>query len=304
MDELLTPVSTTYLKPRKDAQPLLSEVSSTKKVIEIPRVSQVDSPDGALELLRNQPDYDSLVQVLRYLTKDDGQADSFNVYVPGPKSAAIIHVLVTDIASNYWALLKEGGESDGVEGDRNDLRLLVTCLQNVTGLNAVLSHLKALIQEQKSGFKELKRPDLMLHINIFLDLLATVLDGEKAIQILWIASTEKLGAQTLKKAQSQALLSLITGGRIQSTAAEAIEAAGSENVRSETIWPADGAKFSQWIGHNIIAWAKLIRSESELHFCSDVFQRGMSLGYLGTFYRYQHRYPSLTWRRNPCQDRH
>ncbi|KAL7909329.1 telomere length regulation domain-containing protein [Trichoderma velutinum] len=282
MDELLTPVSTTYLKPRKDAQPLLSEVSSTRRVIEVPKISQVDSPDGALELLRNQPDYDSLIQVLRYLTKDDGETDRFNVHVPGPKSAAIIHVLVTEIASNYWTLLKEGGENDGAEGDRSDLRLFVTCLQSVTGLNAILSHLKALVQEHKSGSKESRRPDLVLHINIFLDLLATVLDGENAIQTLWIASAEKLGAQTLKKVQSQALLSLITGGRIQSIAAEAIEAAGSENVRSTTIWPADGAKFSQWVGHNVITWATLIRSESELHFCSDIYQRGMSLGYLET----------------------
>ncbi|KAL7936177.1 telomere length regulation domain-containing protein [Trichoderma chlorosporum] len=282
MDELLTPVSTTYLKPRKDAQPLLSEVSSTRRVTEVPKVSQVDSPDGALELLRNQPDYDSLVQVLRYLTKDAGQTDSFNVHVPGPKSAAITHVLVTDIASNYWTLLKEGGENDGVEDDRDDLRLFVTCLRSVTGLNAILSHLKALTQEHKLGAKESKRPDLILHINIFLDLLATVLEGENAIQNLWIASTENVRAQTQKKVQSQALLSLITGGRIQSISAEAIEAAGSENVRSQTTWPADGAKFSQWVGHNVMAWAKLSIGESELHFCSDVFQRGMSLGYLET----------------------
>jgi telomere length regulation protein len=202
--------------------------------------------------------------------------------VPGPKSAAVIHVLVTDIASNYWTLLKEGGENDSVEDDADDLRLFVTCLQSVTGLNAVLSHLKALTQEHKLGPKESKRPDLVLHVNIFLDLLATLLEGENAIQALWVASTEKLGTQTLKKVQSQALLSLITGGRIQSIAAEAIEAAGSENVRPKSTWQADGAKYSQWVGHNVIAWAKLIRGEGELHFCSDIFQRGMSLGYLGT----------------------
>ncbi|KAL7950713.1 telomere length regulation domain-containing protein [Trichoderma barbatum] len=275
MDDLLTPVSTTYLKPRKDAQPLLSEVSSTKRVTEIPKLSHVNSPDDALELLRNQPDYDSLVQVLRFLTK---APDGFNVHVPGPKSAAIIHVLVTDIASNYWTLLKEGGENDGVD----DLRLFVTSLQSVTGLNAALAHLKALTQEHKSGTKESKRPDLVLHMNIFLDLLATLLEGETAVQALWTASTERLGAQTLKKVQSQALLSLVTGGRMLSIAAEAIEAVGPENIRPTTTWLADGSKYSQWIGHNVITWAQLIKSENELQFCSDIFQRGMSLGYLET----------------------
>ncbi|KAH0499263.1 hypothetical protein TgHK011_006468 [Trichoderma gracile] len=279
MDELLTPVSTTYLKPRKDAQPLLSEVSSTKRVSEVPKVSQVNTPDEALDILRNQPDYDSLVRVLRYLTKDTAQSDAFNVHVPGPKSAAIIHVLVTDIAANYWTLLKEGGTSGSADDDRDDLHLFVACLQSVTGLNAILTHLKALVQEHKLGSKEAKRPDLVLHISIFLDLLATVLEGDSAIQALWTASTQGLATQTLKKVQSQALLSLITGGRILSIAAEAIEVAGSENPDAKTIWPADGAKYTQWVAHNVIAWAKLNKSEDDLHFCSDVFQRGLSLGY-------------------------
>jgi telomere length regulation protein len=281
MDELLTPVSTTYLKPRKDAQPLLSEVSSTKRVVDLPKVSQVNSPDEALEILRNQPDYDSLVRVLRYLTTDAAQPDAFNVHVPGPKSAAIIHVLVTDIAANYWTLLKEGGASAGTEDGRDDLHLFVACLQSVTGLNAVLTHLKALIQEHKLGSKEAKRIDLVLHISIFLDVLATVLEGDSAIQALWTASTQRLATQALRKVQSQALLSLITGGRILSIAAEAIEVAGSENVDAKTTWPADGAKFTQWVAHNVIAWAKLIKTEHDLQFCSDVFQRGLSLGYQG-----------------------
>lgn len=284
MDELLTPVSTTYLKPRKDAKPLVFEADSIKRVTEIPKIYQVVSPDEALELLRNQPDYDTLIQILKYLTADAGHADGFHVHVPGPKSAAIIHVLVTEIASNYWTLLKEGGGDDGGEGYRGDARLLVQCLQSVAGLNAVLTHLKALIQEHKLGNKESRRPDLVLHIDIFLDILAAALEGDDSIRTLWIASTQKLGTQTLKKVQSQALLSLLTSGRILSTAAEALEVAGAENIRSNAIWLADGAKFSQWIAHNVIAWASLIKSENELQFCSDLFQRGMSLGYLGMFH--------------------
>ncbi|KAL7792986.1 telomere length regulation domain-containing protein [Trichoderma ceciliae] len=279
MDELLTPVSTTYLKPRKDAKPLLSEVGSTKRLTEVPKIPQADSPDEALELLRNQPDYDSLVRVLKYLIKDPGHPDGFHVLVPGPKSAAIVHVLVTEIASNYWTLLKEGGGNDGAEDYRDDAHLFVRCLQSVTGLNAVLTQLKALIQEHKLGSKDSKRPDLVLHVNIFLDLLATALDGDDAIRALWIASTKKLSTQTLKKVQSQALLSLLTSGRILSTSAEAIEISGTESIRSDSMWPADGTKFSRWIAHNVISWAKLDKSENELQFCSDLFQRGMSLGY-------------------------
>jgi telomere length regulation protein len=304
MDELLTPVSTTYLKPRKDAKPLLSEVSSTKRVTEVPKVSKVDSPEEALELLRNQPDYDSLIQVLKYLAQDARQPDSFHIHVPGPKSAAIVHVLVTEISSNYWTLLKEGGQSDSAEDYFDDAHLFVRCLQSVAGLNAVLTHLKALIQEHKLGSKDSKRPDLVLHVNIFLDLLATALGGDDAVRTLWIASTERLSTQTLKKVQSQALLSLLTSGRILSTAAEAIEVIGSENIHTNATWPTDGTKFSQWIAYNLITWAKRTNGENELHFCSDLFQRGMSLGYLGMFYGCQcHCLPLIRYR-YPCEDGH
>lgn len=276
MDELLTPVSTTYLKPRKDAKPLLSEVGSTKKVVEVLPNARVGSPDEVLELLRNQPDYDSLIQALKYLTQHEKRPDSFHVHEPGPKSAAVIHVLVTEIASNYWTLLKEGGQNDD-----NDAQLFTRCLQNVAGLNAVLTHLRALIQEHKLGVKDSKRPDLVLHISIFLDLLASALDGDDAIRTLWTASAGRLSSETSKKVQSQALLSLLTGGRIISTAAEAIEIVGSETIRASAVWITDGTKYSQWVAFNLIAWARQTKSESELHFCSDLFQRGMSLGYSG-----------------------
>ncbi|KAL7927564.1 telomere length regulation domain-containing protein [Trichoderma austrokoningii] len=278
MDELLTPVSTTYLKPQKDAKPLLSEVGPTK-VVEVLQTSQVESPDEALELLRNQPGYDSLIQTLKYLTRDEKQSDGFHIHVPGPKSAAIIHVLVTEIASNYWTLLKEGGQDDGGEDSHNDAQLFIRCLQSVAGLNAVLTHLRALIQEHKLGSKDSKRPDLALHISIFLDLLASALDGDEAIWTLWTGSAGGLGSDTSKKVQSQALLSLLTSGRVISTAAEAVEMAGSKNIRASAIWITDGTKFSQWIAYNMIAWARQTKNESELHFCSDLFQRGMSLGY-------------------------
>lgn len=284
MDELLTPVSTTYLKPRKDAKPLLSEVGSTKKAIEVLPNSQVDSPDEALELLRNQPDYDSLLRTLKYLTQHEKQPGSFHVHEPGPKSAAIIHVLVTEIASNYWTLLKEDGQSDGAEDAYNDAQLFIRCLQSVTGLNAVLTHLRALIQEHKLGSHDSKRPDLVLHISIFLDLLASALDGDDAIRTLWVASAGGLNSETSKKVQSQTLLSLLTSGRIISTAAEAIGTIGSENIRASAAWITDGTKFSQWIAYNLIAWARHTKSESELHFCSDLFQRSMSLGYSGMFF--------------------
>ncbi|KAK5990499.1 DNA replication checkpoint tel2-like protein [Cladobotryum mycophilum] len=286
MDELLTPISTTYLKSRKVDEPLLSEVSSTKRVVEAPRISQILSVDEALELLRNQPDYDSLILVLQYLTTDVQQSsDTFHLHVPGPKSAAIIHQLVTEIVPNYWTLLREGSENVDTSNNArkpDDATLLTQCLQSVAGLNAVLAHLKALIQEQKGGSKGPIRPDVALHLSTFLDLLASLLRGNSSVQTIWIASTEKLTNAALKKTQSHTLLSLLTSGRILSTASEALALVGQDGVQGDARWVAEGVEFTKWIAQNINSWTKDSPGDAELQFCSDLFHRGMSLGYSDT----------------------
>ena len=278
MDDLLTPVTTTYLKPRKDDEPLLTEVTSPKP-IELPsRPGRVSSADDALDALRSQPDYDTLVAVLRFLTRDRQDAGAFRLHVPSPKSAAIVQTLVTEIAPNYWELLREGSE-DG--SGSHDLDLFIRCLRSVTGINALVSHLKALIHEAKSSSKESKRPDISLHLGIFLDILAAVLKGDRAVQQIWTASTSELGTQALKKVQSQALLSILTGGKLVSVTGEAAGVLGRDQVRQGTQWVTDGLEVSKWLGRNIASWAKTGPEDTELQFCSDLFQRAMSLGYSG-----------------------
>ncbi|KYK56858.1 hypothetical protein DCS_03864 [Drechmeria coniospora] len=274
MDELLTPVSTTYLRSKRETKSLLSEENSSDKIQDEKAIPNVSSADAALEVLKNQPGYDGLTATLRYLTKDDSPS-SFQLQVPSPKSAAIIQVLVTEIVPNYWTLLQEGSADDG---EPADLDLLLQCLRTVTGLNAVMAHIKAVIREATISGQRTKQIGLDVNLEIFLHLLTALLDGEDSLRTIWVASTSGLSGATQTKVQSQNLVSFITTGKVVSLAAEALDIA-SKKIPSGTLWIADGIEFSGWVGRNIVSWSSMQPNEEEVSFISKVFHRSMSLGY-------------------------
>ncbi|KAJ3522171.1 hypothetical protein NM208_g12973 [Fusarium decemcellulare] len=289
MDDLLTPVSTTYLKPRKDPEPLLTEVKATSQRRENNKVSAIFTADEALDALKGQPDYDTLVVVLRFLNSNKSASDGFSLRTPSPKSAAIVHLLVSEIVPNYYTLLIEGTVADDAQPDEpqvQDAELLLGCLRNLTGLNATITQIRALIQESRIGGKEEKRSDISLNLGILLDLLAALLTGSGTIRDIWRSSTLGISNAALQKVQSQKLGSVLTNGQIVSLAAEALELVGRDRVRPETQWIADGLEYSRWMGANIVRWAKFSPEEHEMTFCSDLFQKSLSLHHSETLIKF------------------
>ncbi|RCI15127.1 hypothetical protein L249_6368 [Ophiocordyceps polyrhachis-furcata BCC 54312] len=270
MDLDLTPVSTTYLRTRHGQELSPSETRPAKKVKE---AAAVTSTDEALHALKSQPDYEGLITVLRYLDTSEAR-----LRLPTPASASIIHALVSEIVPNYWILLRENSGTD----EAKHLELLLTCLRSVTGLNAIITHCKALIQESKLSSNKVRRPDVELNLRLLLDVLASLLAGHGSIRLLWEASVTNHENSTANKAQSQQLAALVANGRILSTAAEASVVVGKETLSNDLVWLSSGVDFSVWIGRNLSSWASTQMSEGEVAFAFDVFQRSMSLGYTGT----------------------
>lgn len=268
MDALLTPVSTKYLRAERDDEQVSSEMRLAEKAESHPKAP---STDDALEILRNQPGYDALIATLQHLTAQ--------LRVPTPQSASIVHVLVADITPNYWTLLRQGSGDDAAcqaPSTPYHAELLLSCLRSVSGLNAIVAHVKALIQDSRPGRHEAKRPGTAANLNIFLDVLDTLLAGDVSIRSLWTFSATKLPNAAMSRAQSQQLAALLANGRILSTAAEASTVEGTTSS-----WTADGAEYSKWIGRNFSTWAKAHMAEDEMAFCFEVFLRSMSLGYSG-----------------------
>ncbi|PHH81746.1 hypothetical protein CDD82_7964 [Ophiocordyceps australis] len=238
---------------------------------------QSTSPDDALELLRSQPSYDALMALLKLLQCHDsapGQDRGFNLHAPGPKNAAIVHVLVSEIVPSYWAVLQD--DTPGTHGSLvgHDVELLLGSLRSVTGLNALTASIRALVRESQSGQANAKRPDIGLNLASYLHLLSLLLAGDHALHTLWCNSISSLGDASMRKTQWQHATSLIAGGRILGAAAEA-----SAVVGGQSRWIADGAEFSKWIGRNVASWAREQPDGQEMAFCADLFHRSMSLGY-------------------------
>ncbi|KAM0564466.1 hypothetical protein ACHAPJ_000680 [Fusarium lateritium] len=280
MDDLLTPVSTTYLKPRKDPEPLFTEVKETSTHNEPRKISTISTSDEAIDALKSQPDYDSLIAVLQFLSSNKPASDGFSFSAPSPKSASIVHLLVSEIAPNYWTLLIEGAVDDDSHHTASlpkDAELFLSCLRSLTGLNAIITQIRALIQESRLGGKEEKRTDLSLNTGILLSLLAAILGSDGSISALWSTSTRGISNAALQRVQSQKLGSILTNGQIVSTSAEALEVIGSDRARVDTQWVADGLQYSKWLGNSLVSWVISSPEVDAMTFSSELFQKSLSL---------------------------
>ncbi|KAJ0313395.1 hypothetical protein COL516b_000331 [Colletotrichum fioriniae] len=259
MDGFFTPVSTTYLKARPDEPFLEESATSNKPQSSKPAAIETLSVENALETLKNQPDYDNLIGVLKSLTDGSVAATGFRLATPSPEAAQIIQCLVSEIVSNYWPLLKEdasGGSGIHDVDSPKDVELLLRCLRSVTGLNAIITRMKALIQESKSSAKDVKRPDLSLNLNVLLEVSSAVLGGDDYLAALWASSSAGLESAARRRPMANEFMALVAGGRLISVAAEADAIANPDKINKNQLWIADGQQYSRWLGRSVGAWAK------------------------------------------------
>ncbi|EFQ35266.1 telomere length regulation protein [Colletotrichum graminicola] len=282
MDDFFTPVSKTYLKARPE-EPLSQELNPSKKPAQIAQQdSNIATVGDALETLKNQPDYDSLTAVLSSLDHGTIAAAGFNVASPSPEAAQIIQCLVVEIIPNYWPLLKEealGNSSTQDTDSPRGLELLLKCLRNVTGLNAVITRMKALIQESKAVAQDVKRSDLALSLGVLLEVCSTVLGKHEHLAMLWTASSSGLSSMVERRPMAHEFTALIAGGRLISVAAEADAIANADRINKNNLWIANGQDYSKWLGRSITYWAKSDISSNDVKLCSDLFTRSLRLGY-------------------------
>jgi telomere length regulation protein len=238
------------------------------------------TPEDALETLRHEPDYDSLIAVLTFLSRHKPDGSRFpSIKLPSPLSAQLVQVLVSEIVPNYWTLLLE----DAHQTKDSGLRLLLYCLTSITGVNAILVRLRALIQEAKSETtSKTKRPDVSINLGILLDLLCRLLQGDGWLLDAYRAATAGTDGSARVKPRVQEIVATFGSGRIISHAAEAEEVAkanGSNKISD--IWLADSSQYLHWLGRNI---AKLISSglaPEETKSVASLFAKALHLGHSG-----------------------
>jgi len=280
MEGLLTPVSSSRPNEQRNETRAAQQATGTALDDTVRTKSSRGSfktPEDALEVLRHEPDYKSLVSVLRFLSPGKSELDVFNIARPGPVSAQLVQVLVSEIVPNYWALLKE----DSHGGKASPLKLLLGCLHSITGINSILVRLRALIQEAKSETKEPKRPDISLNLGILLDLLCFVLKGDGSVYEIWKLARATLESEAKTRPLAQELVTLFGSGKIVSLSAEAAELLKDKKTQtiSDEIWQADSLRYTEWLGRNIVKWLTSDSAVGQTKICSDLFVKSLQLGH-------------------------
>ncbi|GAW14303.1 hypothetical protein ANO14919_037040 [Xylariales sp. No.14919] len=276
MADFLVPVSQTYTK-RGESDEFLSLSKAAEPLKDLQTVFEGTSPEEALESLKNQPSYDTLLAVLGYLRNGGGNGPAFDIRTPGPLSAQIIHTLVTEIVPNYWTVLQESS-------DRSDDEPLLDCLRSLPGINAALTYIRSLIREFRSRPQDSSNSHVIFNLVYTLSLLARLLGGDGEVMRIWghIASTnDPIRARPLR----QELLSLFTGGRIVSLSAEAEDICRQAGRLIEPLWIADNKQYISWLARNQVQWAKIQSTEEDLKLCAEFGARALRLGHAEIFVR-------------------
>ena len=288
MEGLLTPISTSYRTLDKSEEDALVEVPRSPEDISKPAWSAT-TPEQALELLRNEPDYDNLISILRYISNN---SSDFNITSPGPLAAQLVYVLVSDIIPNYWNVLQESqvgrGARKGQQGrlrSKPNLDLLLSCLRSVTGLNAILLSIKQHIQKSRDTKMSVGGANSQDILTILLQALKALLDGDEIIETISNSIWHSFDTPSKQKAVWNEFLGLVTTGKILGITAEAEDVVSdlSNKVR-EKYWMADGLLYSSWLARNISQQARNLPGDAERGWnsCGELLNRSLRLGYSGT----------------------
>ena len=287
MEELLKPSSirTTRNEPETGFFRELSLQQRPKDTEAKPKPQQQHkaptTPEDALEVLKHEPDYDSLISVLTFLSRHETDGAGFpSIKLPSPLSAQLIQVLVSEIVPNYWALLVE----DAHQPKHSGLKLLLYCLSSIAAVNAILVRLKALVQEAKSeATAKLNRPDISLNLGILLDLLSRVLQGDGWLLEAYRVATSGADGPARLRPRLQEIVATFGGGRVVSLAAEAEHVAQSKDSGKKVanVWPADSLQYTRWLGRNVLSWVSSDLAQEDAKFGSELFAKALRLGHSG-----------------------
>ena len=283
MEELLAPISTSYIVPRSVSENLIAEVKKPSATSSIynPHPS---TPEEALQALRSEPDFDTLRFTLKYIVQDAPSTSNFSITQVSPVAAQLINTLCSEIVPNYWVFLNETSSSVGGKSLAHgaERKLLLSCLRSLSGLNATIGRIKALFQHIGEAKKEAGVLNPVELLRIQLDVLEALLRGEQVLAHLW--EDLNTDSQARQRAIWHEVTALVAGGKIVNVAAEATSVInGTANEIIEPKWMADGASYSRWLARNIIHWSKEIPTSTEGLWkpLSEFLNKALRLGHPG-----------------------
>lgn len=266
MENLLTPVSTTTIKRSQQPAPSVAAAHST--------YASIDTPETALKALKDQPDFDTVGRVLNYLDRSLQTQDGFSIATPGPLSAQIINALVTITIPDYWRTFRQSGRN---------IPKLIKCLQNCSGLGAILSRLRPLIADCRQKKRLDQTRDASEHIEDLLDVLSRILKSNETSLHIWTNIQTHAPNSAQRNLLWKEYISLVASGRVLSMAAQAEDALKERGVTRDEVWLSNGNEYAAWLGRNIACIICGNLKTDDLPLLAQICGKSLTLGYNGMY---------------------
>lgn len=283
MDGLLTAVKTV----RNDAGSPLIAVESQNSHHDI-RKSHIDlgqniSPNQVIEALKSHPTGDELSALLVALDPFDHsqKLQDFDIRVPKPASAQILQLLVSVTIPDHWRPLNAKGRKSK---DAKSRGALLRCLSSVAGIGALVTQLRSLIATARATANQAGGANGGHFIQDILSVCAALLEPTDFCYRLKSDISSLYDNRTRQQVAWRELVTLLAGGKILSTAAEALAITKDLVFPSLISWVGDGPRYASWLGGNIAYLTSKVKAdeESDWSLAAALTGRALSLGYSGT----------------------
>jgi telomere length regulation protein len=234
-----------------------------------------------IDLLKSNPDREQLSAILAFIdpfSKSKATRD-FDLRLASPITAQILQLLVSTTIPTHWGLLN-AKESKG--RDAKSRAALLRCLSSVSGLGSLVAQLRTLTSAARASAQQAQGSSSQLGIRDILAVLAALLEPKDLLLRLYSDMSKIYDNQTRQQVAWRELVSLVAGGKVLSTAAEAMTVLNNTPALSIS-WVGNGSQYALWLGRNISHLAIKLKPEEESDWASLALLTGraLSIGYTG-----------------------
>ncbi|KAE9974402.1 hypothetical protein BLS_003141 [Venturia inaequalis] len=264
MDELLRPVKAKItiveeIKTGPDESPKL--------------IAPIESPEDALQTLKESPSWTQVQEVLILLTKPAN--GDFNIKQPGALAAQLIQALVTQTLPDFWTMLKKEKSPAPTKS------MFTAALFSVSGLVALLSRLKVLTVACSPSAKPGQRSFSPLQLRDLLEVLEEILRPETMFTALWSNCVLLCTTLPQRTVLWKEFVSLVASGKLMSSFAEAEDILKQSGEKHRSLWVSKGTDYTRWLARNISNMVKVANASEAESFSAvkTICSKALAIGY-------------------------
>jgi len=251
--------------------------STQALITEVSQTSVETSRNDILDLLRSDPDLETVHQCLKYLTQRPKYGGTFDIRFPNPLVAQITHALVSIIIPTYWPQFRQDASSKDLK------QLLLRAVRNLPALGAILAQLKTTSIGGNSSQTLRRSNEGDEQGSYLIQVIEELFDDNLITDVCHDISNDAPRQQ--QKLLWRDFIQVVASARIISTVAEYENSRSKVGQTLQRSWLSSGSDYSRWISRNIV---KMVlgpdlepENETMWQVASQMLGNAFSIGYIG-----------------------